>query len=53
MSENNRQSIIYMNSKLLYTYFRHERKHNGEDKLENIHMGKKVTYCNIKQRMNL
>ena len=42
-----------MNSKLLYTYFRHEIKHNGEDKMENIHMGKKVTDCNIKQRMNL
>ena len=23
-----------MNFKLLYTYFRHERKHNGRDKLE-------------------
>ena len=42
-----------MNFKLLYTYFRHERKHNGEYKLENIHMGKKLADCNIKQCMNL
>ena len=41
-----------MNSKLLYTYFRHERKHNGGDKLENVHMRKKVIECNIKQHMN-
>ena len=41
-----------MISKLLYTYFKHERKHNGGDKIENVHMRKKVTDCNIKQHMN-
>ena len=41
-----------MNSKLLYTYFRHERKHNGGDKLENDHIRKKVTDYNMKQHMN-
>ena len=41
-----------MNSKLLYTFFIHERKHNGGDKLENVHMRKKVTECNMKQHMN-
>ena len=35
-----------MNSKLLYTYFRHERKHNGRDKLENIHMRKEEKHYN-------
>ena len=41
-----------MNSKLLYINFGHERKNNGGDKLEKIHMGKKVTDCNTKQHMN-
>ena len=35
-----------MNSKLLYTYFRHERKQNGKDKMENIHMRKEETNYN-------
>ena len=41
-----------MNSKLLYTYFLHEIKHNGGDKLENVHMIKKVIDGNMKQHMN-
>ena len=41
-----------MNSKILYTYLRHEIKHNGGHKLENVHMRKKVTDCNMKQHMN-
>ena len=30
----------------LYTCFIHEGKHNGGDKLENIHMRKEATDCN-------
>ena len=33
-SEKNSQSIVNMNSKLLYTHFRHEGKHNGKIKME-------------------
>ena len=33
-SEKNSQSLVGMNSKLLYSHFRHEGKHNGKIKLE-------------------
>ena len=42
-SEKNIQSIVNMNSKLLYSHFRHEGKHNGKIKLEK-HSHKKGKY---------
>ena len=41
--EKNIQSIVNMNSKLLYSHFRHEGKHNGKIKLEK-HSHKKQKY---------
>ena len=41
--EKNSYSIVNMNSKLLYSHFRHEGKHNGEIKLEK-HSHKKGKY---------
>ena len=41
-----------MNSKLLHTYFRHERKHNGRDKLEKRSHEKGSNKLQYKQHMN-
>ena len=41
-----------MNSKLLYTYFRHERKHNVTDKLEKNSHEKGSNKLLYKQNMN-
>ena len=41
-----------MNSKLLYAYFRHERKHDGRDKLEKHSHEKGSNRLGYKQDMN-